>query len=337
MRIDPQLWTQLAQVEPIGEKLAVRLALPDITERVQCAIDSNKHRHLLIPLDPAEEEFHDAESRGLTVVTRELTTEPRDASTRYIDVECHDASGNDALDIIAGELALAITRSDKEPSKIIEKTLARWRRFWSALPKNILSREEFLGLFGELWFLYYWLIPTVGVVEAVQRWRGPYGARHDFEWPNQSIEVKTTTAHRGRIHIISGIDQLNEPDNGELLFFSLQLREEASAANTLPSLVNVIRSLLEENLEAINDFEILLAHTGYSPAHDEEYEKVRLRIAEEGLFAVNGDFPRITSNTFRTGIPEGVEMLTYEINLNTFNHLRIAGTPEEGTSFLSHS
>src|SRR5687768_12514986 len=65
----------------------------------------------------------------------------------------------------------------------------------------------------------------------------PFGARHDFEWQGKSIEIKTTVSTRGRIHKVNGIDQLRPPEHGELLFFSLRVREEASAANTLPKLV----------------------------------------------------------------------------------------------------
>jgi hypothetical protein len=51
---------------------------------------------------------------------------------------------------------------------------------------------------------------------------------------------------------------------------------------------------------------------------------VPLRVVEEGLFAVRDDFPRLTPARFSGGIPGGVERIEYEINLNTFDHLRVA-------------
>lgn len=337
MRIDPEVWERLGQVKPIGEKLAARLALPETTNRLQCAIDSETRRHLLIPLTPSEEGFYDSQSRGLSVVTRELIMQSQEYPGRYVDIECQDTVGNVALDLIAGELAKALAAGDKTPREIVKATLARWRRFWSGLPKNILSHEQFLGLFGELWFLRFWLIPNLGSAEAVSRWRGPFGARHDFESPGKSIEVKTTTSTRGRIHRVNGIEQLLPPQAGGLLVFSLRVREEGGAGNTLPTLIGITRNLLESDVEALNDFEMALARTGYSPVHDDEYAKVRLRMTDEGLFTVTDNFPRITSDMFREGIPPGVETITYEINLDSFNHLRVATTPEEATVFLRNS
>lgn len=335
MRIDPEIWDRLAKVAPIGDKLASLIALPLTTKRLQCGLDSDHRRHLLIPLKSSDEEFHDLQSRGLSVVTRELIVEGQDASNRYLDIECQDRAGILILDLIGGELANELCFEDKAPSQIVRQVLGRWRRFWSGLPKNVLSHEELLGLFGELWFLVFWLVPNLGLSQSVERWRGPFGARHDFEWPGRSIEVKTTSSTRGRIHRINGIEQLMPPESGELFVFSLRLREEAGATNTLTTMITTIRNLLECEVEALNDFEMALVRTGYSPVHDEEYAKVRLRVVDASLFDVASDFPRITENSFEGGFPPGVETLTYEINLNSFSHLIVAKSPEEAKAFLN--
>jgi hypothetical protein len=333
-RIEPEVWLQLAQVGPVGDKLAARLVFRDLTERLQCALDSNNHRHLLIALRASEEELQDSQSRGLNVVTRELITRGQDVPARYLDIECQDAAGYAALDLIGGELADGLSEGDKSPHDIVERTLARWRRFWSGLPKDVLSREQFLGLFGELWFLSFWLSPRVGRSQAVQRWRGPFGARHDFEWKGKSVEVKATSSTRGRVHLINGLEQLLPPERGELLLFSIRLREEAGAANTLPSIVSICRKLFESDPDSLSHFEIGLARAGYSAAHDDVYDKTFLRVAEEGVFSVRDDFPCITESTFESGIPAGIEALTYEINLNAFDHLRVAKSPEEAIVLL---
>lgn len=334
MRIEPEVWDRLSRVVPRGDQLAAQLAAPAVTSRLHCALDSENRRHLLIPLNPLDEEFHDSQSRGLSVVTRELIIPSEESSVRYIDIECQDGASNLVLDLIGGELADALSFENSSPCEIVQRTLARWRRFWSGLPRNVLSREQLLGLFGELWFLLFWLIPNSGLRTALKRWRGPFGARHDFEWPAKSIEVKTTSSMRGQIHRINGIDQLAPPESGELFVFSLHVREETGATNTLPGLITIAQTLLEGELEALDDFETALIRTGYSPAHDEEYTKVRLRIADAGLFAVIANFPRITTHSFAGGFPLGVETLTYEINLSSFSHLRIASSPEEATVFL---
>ncbi len=125
------------------------------------------------------------------------------------------------------------------------------------------------------------------------------------------------------------MDQLEPPENGELFLFSLRLSEEAGATNTLPSVVSGCKAQLETDAEAMGQFEAALVRAGYSPAHDDEYAKVHLRVVEEGLFAVRDSFPRIIKKTFPGGVPSGVERLEYDINLNTFRSLLVATRPDQ--------
>jgi hypothetical protein len=67
-----------------------------------------------------------------------------------------------------------------------------------------------------------------------------------------------------------------------------------------------------------------VSQVGYSPAHDEEYAKLRVRVVEEGLFNVCDAFPRLTVTQLTAGVPPGVERVEYEINLGGFDHLCIA-------------
>lgn len=332
-RIVSDVWTHLEQTRPVGDNLTARPAVSGTRTRLQCAVDSEGRRHLLIALQASEQELRDTQSRGLNVVTRDLVVRGEPAAL-YLDIQCQDAAGHDAFDLIGGELVAELARPDGRPAESVKRVLAKWRRFWGQLPRALLTREELLGLFAELWFFFVWLHPAVGLAEAVQRWRGPFGARHDFEWAKKSVEIKATTSSRGRIHWINGLDQLSPPDQGELLFFSLHLREEAGSTNSLPTLVKTILANLNSDVDALSRFESALAQAGYSPVHDEEYSKIHLRVIEEGLFAVRADFPRVTAQQFFVGVPQGVERIEYEINLNTFSHLRIAQLPVEAVIYV---
>lgn len=327
-RIPADIWQRLELSTPAGENLTARLAVPEHTDRLLCAIDSLQQRHILISLRPEEQGLHDVESRGLTVETKELTIHGQPAS-RYLDIRCDDPSGHGALDLIGGEIAGLLTASRKPPADIVHTLLVKWRRFWGQLPRQILSREEQLGLFAELWFLITWLVPKIGVAESIRRWRGPFGARHDFEWRGRSIEVKATTSTRGRVHRIHGVDQLEPPEDGDLLFYSLRLREEAGASNTLPALVAKCRNQAQHDSDTQADIDAALAQARYSPAHEDEYEKLRLHILEEGLFLVTSQFPRLTRDRFSNGIPRGIERIEYEINLSGFSDLCIATTERQ--------
>lgn len=326
--IPPQAWSRLQQSLPTGDDLTARTAAPDLTERLLCALDADGRRRLLVPLGPDEEGLQDSQSRGLTVRTDELKVRGSEPA-RYIDVTCHDAAGHDAFDLIGGELAESLALRMWSPAEVVTRILTKWRRFWGHLPSAMLSREKQLGLFAELWFLSTWLVPRAGPVAAVQRWRGPFGARHDFEWQGYSVEVKETTSTRGVIHRINGIDQLVPPIDGELFLFSLRLREEGGASNNLPTLVDSCRQQLAEHDDTSCRFESALVQLGYSSAHEEEYACVRLRVAGQGVYAVRDDFPRLTASQLSSGVPAGIERVDYEINLAGFERLLVAERPRD--------
>ena len=194
--IDPGVWKQIESSRPVGDELIGRPASPDATPRLLAAIDSRGRRHLLVSLMAEEKAFQDGSSRGLTIATQELTLRAGDAE-RYIDIACEDASGHPMLDLIGGELAGRLAGGGSSPAESVERVLAKWRRFWGRLPQQLLSHEAQLGLFAELWFLAYWLIPAVGISNAVRMWRGPHGARHDFERTGLSVECKGTASTGG--------------------------------------------------------------------------------------------------------------------------------------------
>jgi len=326
IRVQSEIWLKLASSVPSGENLTARLAAPSVTERLLAAIDVDGRRHLLVSLKSSDEELRDVQSRGVSVITRQLTLRDH-ATTRYLDIECHDTAGHEAFDLIGGEIAEGLKVEHAKPAPLAAGVLAKWRRFWGQSPWKTLSRQQQLGLFAELWFLSVWLIPSAGTTKALSGWRGPFGARHDFEWSARSVEVKATTSVRGLIHHINGLVQLDPPEKGQLHFFSLRLREEGGASNTLPKLISSCRFQLNSDSESLNKFESALVQAGYSAAHEEEYAKFKLRVVEEGLFRVENDFPRLTTNSFQSGVPSGIERIEYEINLAGFEHLRIAAKP----------
>ncbi|MEK6806631.1 MAG: PD-(D/E)XK motif protein [Pseudomonadota bacterium] len=326
-RIPPEVWARLAGEQPQGEVLWARRAAPDVTDRLVAALDAEGRRHFLVLLLAGEGGLKDAHSRGLEVTTRELTI-PQHESGRWLDITCRDASGHEAFDLIGGELAARLISDNAPAPEVVRRVLAKWRRFWGQMARPVLSRQEILGLFGEIWFLSVWLVPRVGVEEAVARWRGP-NARHDFEWSRMSVEAKATTSTRGHIHRINGLDQLAPPENGRLMLFSLRLREEGGASNTLPALVATARGLLQEHHDALTHFETMLAERGYLPAHEDDYAVIRLRVVEESVYEVRDTFPRLTPAQFPAGLPTGVERIEYEINLSGCAHLCAARQPDE--------
>jgi hypothetical protein len=325
-RISEETWAHLAGPKPPGETLWARRAAPDVSERLIAALDVENRRHFLIHLATDEKGLEDRQSRGVELATRELRV-PGHETGRYLDITCLDPAGQDAFDLIGGELAERLASGRETAPEVAARVIAKWRRFWGQVPAKLLPLNVQIGLFAEVWFLSVWLARSAGHTDAVKRWRGPFGARHDFEWGGRSVETKATLSSRGPIHRINGLDQLTPPEQGQLLLFSLRLREEAGASNSLPSIIEKCRGMLEGDPDGLTQFERALLEVGYSDTNADEYSTLRLRVYEEKLYRVEENFPRLTQSLFRDSVPAGIERIEYDINLSGFEHLLVGRDP----------
>ena len=287
----------------------------------------------MIRLEDAEDGATDTRSRGLHVSTRDLAVGDS-PQCRYIDVAFRDDSGHEAVSLIATELAQLVGSAGMAPATALQRVLAKWRRFWELTSADMLSRERIIGLFGELWFLLVWLGPSASMKTAIHRWRGPSGSRHDFEWSGRSVEVKTTARSGLYVHRIHGVDQLAEPESGQLLLFSLRVREEGGASNSLPRLVEQVRAAVQDDAEARAGFEERLSGAGFSASHAETYERVRLRVVDAGLYEVSDAFPRIVPTGFRAPLPAAVFAVEYDIDMAAASSWRLTSVPDEASDLL---
>lgn len=322
-RLAPDVWARLGEARPTGDKLTARRAAPEITELLFAALDGDARRHLLIALAAGDEPLEDTESRGVSVSTRELVLPDHSLAT-YLDLTCHDASGHEAFDLIGGDLSTGLAAGTLPPARLVARVLAKWRRFWGQAPRTLLSREEQVGLFAEVWFLLHWLLPATDPATATQRWRGPLAARHDFEWPGRSVEAKGSTVVRGPVFRIHGLDQLDPPASGELLFFGLRLREEGGASESLPDVIAKTRTALADDADALGRFESDLAQAGYSPIHEGDYAQTLWRIVDQRLYLVDAAFPKLVAASLLDGLPPGISEVAYTLDLG--GHSGIAFT-----------
>ena len=324
--IDPQLWTKVQSTPIHGDRLTARNVDAIVAPSLYVAQDALNRRHVLVRIQSEQSGLEDRQSRGLIVSTREMTLQDGPAY-RYIDVMCLEKSGHLAFDVVIADL-LSLLPSTSDPAASVRQVLEKWRRFWSHPPKQFLTEEQQRGLFAELWFLLTWLSPQVGINESVRRWRGPFGARHDFEWWGRSVEVKSATTPQMSI-IINGVEQLQPPDTGGLLLFAIALRSERGASNSLPVIVRACLAAMEHDSAAKSSFEDALARLGYSVEHEADYAENRLRIVDEGLFEVSGTFPRIIPSTFTNGVPPGIGNIAYSIDLTSAAGNKVTSVPTE--------
>lgn len=328
-------WDLLEAQPPSGQRLTARVALPSRCAEVFIALDAARKRYVLVQVPAGEPSvLSERASKGIAVQTVEMNVDGAAGGTVFVEIACLESAGYAALDVVARELVEALVAGASIGRvRLVQSVLAKWRRFWSGVAQNLLSKEAQIGLFGELWFLSRWLIPNIGSARAVPMWRGPAGARNDFEAQGLAIEVKTS----GRVdggHQIHGLEQLLEPTGAVLLLFSLLVREEASGVDSLPQMVADLRAYLVSDPVQLVKFESTLLAAGYEDAHAPEYEKARFRVRGQGLYKVSSGFPRLVPTSISGGLPVGVGNVNYELRLEAAGPWLLSETPAAASKLL---
>jgi hypothetical protein len=321
--VTPESWRALPAQSDVYAQLAAEAIVG--VDGAFLAVDHEGTRHLLLAADADGEPVSDERSRGIRAITRPLSVQGQ-PERQFIDVLCAVGGGQDVFNLVATAIVEQVAQGG-DTRDAVQNTLSRWRHFWGASPESGLTAQEVRGLFGELWFLAVWLLPHGH--DQLRHWLGPTGARHDFQWSALAVEAKATTSVRGHVHRINGLDQLDTPADGRLCLFSLRLREEATASNTLVSLIDRITAELGDDTDALDGFETRLMQTGYSPTQADLYAELRFRVINERLYEVTDDFPRLSAASFPYGLPSGIERVEYEINLDACPDVMIASSPSE--------
>jgi hypothetical protein len=296
------------------------------------ALDSQGRRHLMVQVADGTTPVAARDTRSLEVSTARFQV-GENPEALFVDIVCTDSSQHHTFSAITQDLIRSVSQGAGPATDSILSALARWRSFWTVKPGG-MSRESANGLFGELWFLRRWLGPASA--SLVGRWQVTDSARHDFQWASASVEVKTATSQSAGapIHRIGSIEQLGDPEQGQLYLFSLQVCDDALAANTLHSLVASLVADLQSDAPALSEFRDKLASRGYSPA-DGQAPARSLRILGERLYRVDPAFPRLTRSNFEpAGLPVGIVGIEYLVDLSACDEWLVADNPAEARRIL---
>ena len=197
--------------------------------------------------------------------------------------------------------------------------LSKWISFLESFGTRGLSKESARGLFGELWFLYTYLIKT-GYPRSVESWTGPKGTPQDFQFPGIAVEVKTTIMKQPQKIRISNELQLEDKGLEKLFLFHLSVIERIENGETLPSIIKQIRDSVEKNIQNKSYFDQMLFESGYLDEHEEHYASTGYNIRQESFFMVSDGFPRL----IESDLPEGVGDLNYSVNVSSCSNYSIS-------------
>lgn len=195
--------------------------------------------------------------------------------------------------------------------------LQLWKRLFRDGGPGLLKRHEIRELFAELLALADFIDAAAeNPLQAVACWKNP-GAAQDFVFPDQRVEVASTTPGAGTVGIASVL-QLDAPV--PLTLRVCELRESAvtdPGALTLPLLVTRTAQMLGEEPNALNALYDRLLAAGYVE-HD-HYRSVAFVPLATRHYAVSNGFPRLV----RATLPDGIADASYTILFSSIEAFQI--------------
>lgn len=192
----------------------------------------------------------------------------------------------------------------------IKNLLEKWKGMLTLDTEKVMSLSNVIGLFGELLLLDY--LVNVKKIPALDNWVGPNGNRHDFEFSQHSIEVKSTTVKNGNEIHVSGVTQLEPYPGKSVAILRIKLEIEPNGIS-LPELIrqmNAAGSLSKEK------FSEKLAKYGYQGDKEHLYTGICFQPIEFQVIPVDSKFPRITAKSLLVIDPAArIKEIDYIVNV----------------------
>ena len=297
------LWLEMEGATVAQSGVLRRRVLPDAACDLFVGIEHPSRRRTLLLRVPQVEipALESApQARGVEMRIGRLPDDRADCTSVVLalaDEACRDIFSVLVDDIAAHVGAAATARAAVEQ---FLSRFARWQAFLERFGPDGLSDSAQRGLFGELWFLRWYLLPVgSGTVGA---WMGPKMAPQDFHLPGLAVEVKTTTSKQHQKLRISGERQLEISASLRIIIFHLSLDAHRDTGLSLVELVTGIRAQLATTPLALATFNEDLLEAGYLDAHAQRYSRTGYLERERHFFEVLGDFPRIVGADLRAGV-----------------------------------
>ncbi|MBF4513628.1 PD-(D/E)XK motif protein [Plantibacter sp. VKM Ac-2885] len=283
---------EMLEIPTVSELVAFPLPVggPDI----RLAVDRRGGRHLLVQVQ--DDTVQVGPGTHLVEAVRSLAFAGGVHS--YLDISVSDHRLMDEFDMLVLDV---LNGPDLPSARRIHAALERWRTLFQILARRTMSREQLLGLAGELAMLRLLLERRP---ELVRAWRGPFGAPHDFVLEGGCFEVKSTTLDSKTV-TIHGLEQL-EPYPDRPLFLVVSVFEEVDFGPTMSELVDAVRDLACDRV-AIDE---ALRQAGWSSSAPD------LKFLARGTFVVRvSDLtPRLRPAT-SGGVPVGVVHADYKVDV----------------------
>lgn len=207
--------------------------------------------------------------------------------------------------------------------KSLTARLARWRKFFQRGPQAGLSREDYVGLYGELYHIEAGLAAGLAPAPLVSGWQGPTGTNQDFLFGPTAVEVKTTTGNEIDKVRITNIRQLDSTGLEALFLAHHAFDLRQGTGRTLPQLIDALRSTLAAtSAEALSTLNDRLLDAGFLDGTPNEFDSWGFTPRHSDVYTVADGFPRL----LESGLPPGVCEVSYTLNLSVAAQFKVASS-----------
>lgn len=290
--------------------------------RLQLPLDLSVHGGVLVPGDMRclSMEFEETSLRGLNFKdqVRGYLVESELQSTRKAVLvhlrETSSAMPKDLFQILCTDILEHIlpSKTATEVARTLHRRLQHWKKFFQNRSPDGLSRDEYIGLFGELEFFERCLQRGVSLQVISDAWQGPLQANQDFLFGNVAVEVKSVTANDAGTVNIANVRQLDDAGLSALFLCHVAYDFREGSGRILTSLIQSVRALLADGPDALAKFEDRLLAAGYIEPEISSFAGYGFTERQRFYFKVRNGFPRI----LESDLDPGVSNVCYAVNLS---------------------
>lgn len=316
--------TVLSDLEPSANELVLNTRGTFFKHQGQEVFAGRDHLgrpHLLVPVsDLGILDSEHQPAKGLKIKLTSFKTGNQEQF--FLDILCLDSNADDIFGAICNEYCQSI--SDNGGDSILlgkfEVTIEKWREILKALVEREPSDNEICGLIGELWLLEAATL-KIGV-NAIDNWFGPDQARHDFEFPTRSIEVKTSRSTANKKITVHGVTQLDSKPGHYIDLVLFQTERTPSGDSVKVVLDRLIKlGVSDSKLNSkLSKFGENLAEN--APGWTTTY---KISAVATSVFPVDGEFPILKLSQLNEVQKNRISGIAYDLRLDGLKCRVMAG------------
>ncbi|WP_461611215.1 PD-(D/E)XK motif protein [Cytobacillus kochii] len=217
--------------------------------------------------------------------------------------------------ILCNDLINMMKEYDKDVIKKVMLRLERWQRLLQRTSLKVMSKEEQMGLYSELFVLQEYIIPAYGIKEGINSWVGPFGDKQDFLLERFAIEVKSYRITKGNSIWISSKEQLNSEKNPLYLFVCAL--NEGNNGETVEGIIQRIYKTIESKDLQENFIEKIESYGYVREVQKESLTKFKLEYLQG--YEVSEEFPKIAL----TSLSPLIKSVNYTIDLSGCSNFKV--------------